>query len=412
MYTDVVIPSDYVVNNGGGQFGASGEVAEYLEGARFDTGLMRPYRLNNGDPRPYVSVRTGRMIFNKQANCYKPEKKRMLVQDAVFNYGLPVQNATLALRKLEWEMLDSVVLLETRKRLRAWTDLAAAASYSVPGMSKTILEHETMEDVGQAVTDMDGLTDARADQPRYQLEGLPLPITHSDFTFGQRQLAISQNSGPGLDTRMAEMAGRRVAEMVERVLIGTTAGMTYGNPSNVPTYGRTSKVYGYTTFTSRNTYTSVTTPTGANPQSTVSNILAMLDLARADNFFGPFMLYHSNDWDQYLDNDYAFTNGSNWATNPGMTLRDRIRKIEGITDVRRLDYWTPVNASGVSLPFQFLLIQMNSEVARAVVGMDVTTVQWDTKGGMQKNFKVMCIMVPQIRASFSGNCGIVHGTTS
>ena len=58
------------------------------------------------------------------------------------------------------------------------------------------------------------------------------------------------------------------------------------------------------------------------------------------------------------------------------------------------------------------IVQMTSDVARAVVGMDITTVQWESKGGMQLNFKVMCINVPQIRADFYGNCGILHATTS
>lgn len=405
MYTD------FVVNQGEGSIVGNGEVGEVLQGARFDTGILRPYRKDNGDPRLYITVNSGRMVLDKKTGGYKPKKVEMSVWKAM-ELGLPVTNATLGLRKLEWELLDKQVLLAARKRLRAWSDLAAAASYSVPGMSKTILEHETMSDPGLAVTDMDALTDARADTPKFQLEGLPLPITHSDFTFNQRQLMISKNSGQGLDLRMGEAAGRRVAESVERVLIGIDAGMTYGGGSSAPTYGRTSKVYGYTNFTNRNTYTSVTTPTGANPQSTVANVLAMRDLLLADNFFGPFMLYHSNDWDQYMDNDYAFTNGSNWATNPNMTLRDRLRKIDGISDVRRLDFWTPVNSSGTSLPFQLLLVQMNAEVARAVVGMDITTIQWDVKGGLQTNFKVMTIMVPQLRADNAGNCGICHGTTS
>jgi hypothetical protein len=47
-----------------------------------------------------------------------------------------------------------------------------------------------------------------------------------------------------------------------------------------------------------------------------------------------------------------------------------------------------------------------------VIGMDVTTVQWETHGGMRLNFKVMAIMVPQLRSDFNGNAGIVHGSTA
>jgi hypothetical protein len=59
-----------------------------------------------------------------------------------------------------------------------------------------------------------------------------------------------------------------------------------------------------------------------------------------------------------------------------------------------------------------ILVQMTADVARAVTGMDITTVQWETNGGMRVNFKVMCIKVPQIRSDFNGATGILLGTTS
>jgi len=55
---------------------------------------------------------------------------------------------------------------------------------------------------------------------------------------------------------------------------------------------------------------------------------------------------------------------------------------------------------------------MTSNVARAIIGMDFTTLQWESRGGMQKNFKVMAIMVPNLRSTNSGKCGILHGTTA
>ena len=59
-----------------------------------------------------------------------------------------------------------------------------------------------------------------------------------------------------------------------------------------------------------------------------------------------------------------------------------------------------------------VLVQMTADVCREVVGMDITTVQWESHGGMQLNFKVMCILVPQLRSDFNGTTGIVHGTVS
>jgi len=44
--------------------------------------------------------------------------------------------------------------------------------------------------------------------------------------------------------------------------------------------------------------------------------------------------------------------------------------------------------------------------------MPITTVQWESQGGMRLNFKVMAIQVPQLRADYSSQSGIAHGTTS
>ena len=97
-----------------------------------------------------------------------------------------------------------------------------------------------------------------------------------------------------------------------------------------------------------------------------------------------------------MDEDYEVAKGDN-------TLRDRIGAIEGVDRPQTLDF----------LPTKtLLLVQKTPDVARMVVGMDVTTVQWESKGGMELNFKVMAIMVPQLRADFNSNTGIVHGTHS
>jgi hypothetical protein len=120
------------------------------------------------------------------------------------------------------------------------------------------------------------------------------------------------------------------------------------------------------------------------------------------------MLYHSTDYDTYLDNDYYDITTSG-AVAPTQTLRERIKKIEGITDVRRLDL--------LDNTFTLILVQMTSDVCRAVNGMDITTLQWESHGGMRINFKVMAIQVPDIRAQYVGTStstrkvGIVHATT-
>jgi hypothetical protein len=362
-----------------------------MAGCRFDPGLLRPYLDSQG--RKCVTINTGQADNNGH-----PVLRKELVSDLITRgISSPVFNAT-SLRKNEWIELDNVVIKAARQRLRAWADLSAANTFGgFNGMSRTILEHETMSDPGEALVDMDGLSEGRTDSPKFQLEGLPLPITHSDFWFSARRLAVSRNTGTPLDTTMAEAAGRRVAEMIEKTLIGVETGIAYGTSS---TYGRTSQVYGYTNFPNRITKTDLNTPTGTNPEAVMADVIEMRELLYADGYYGPFMLYHSTGYDRYLDDDYFRTGG----TSANQTLRQRIEGIDGVSGVRRLDYLT----SG----YVMIMVQMTSDVARAVNGMDITTVQWESQGGMRLNFKVMAIQVPQLRADYNGNCGIVHGTTS
>jgi hypothetical protein len=408
---------DFILNGSG-----YGPVAEALVSDGLDVGLRRPFKVTNPRSPNYgktcVTVNTGRrrevtdnqgqLVYNELGlPTTQAVMETVRVSDLIANgdgLPVPVTNAT-TLRKEEWIELDQVILREARYRLRAWADLANANSFGgFNGMSKLILEHETMSDPGAAVQDMDGISPAFADSPLFQLQGLPLPITHADFWFPSRRLSISRNTGTPLDTVMGEAAGRRVAELIEQTLIGTISGITLGSPSGwTPAYGRANSVYGYTNFPPALTYTgSVPTAGGYTASKTLADVLSMIDVLTANKFYGPFMLYHTGNWDHVLDNDYILT-GGNVAT---QTLRNRLRSIEIIQDVRRLDFF--LDNTYNTGPFKMLLVQMTPDVARAVNGMDITTVQWEAMGGMKLNFKVMAIQVPQLRATFAGNCGILY----
>lgn len=395
--------TDFVINGQG-----VGAVGEALVGTRFDTGLLRPFVDPAGDPRKtWVTINTGHKKWDADKNKYINQFETISVREAL-NNGLPVQgghmalNASLALRKDEWIHFDQIVVKVARERLNAWTDLVSANPVGgFDAFSASILEYETMTDDGSALVDMDGLAEGRNDESQYNLEAVPLPITHVDFRFSQRRLETSRRLGMPLDTTRVEQSTRRVMETIERTTIGTVTGLTYGTAS---LYNNTPTVWGYLTHPDRNTKTDCTTPTGSNPASTVADVLAMRDLAYADNMYGPFMLYHSTDWDQYMDNDYYILDTSGAAA-PSRTLRERLRMIEGIQDVKRLDL-LPSSAN----PFTLILVQMTSNVADAINGMPVRTVHWETKGGLEHNYKVMGIQVPRVKADAAGQSGIVVGT--
>ena len=352
---------DFILN---GQ--ANGSVAAALMAANMDAHILRPWVGSDG--RHYMTV--------NQAGKLQ---------------AVPLTNATALLRKDDWKLLDTAVVKAAKPRLKAVADLRGAGlTFNIPnGMAKTILETETQSDISDADVSMDGLRESVMDRPKFELSALPLPIIHKDFSFSARQVMASRNGGSPLDTTTAELAARKVAEVAEKMLLGTYGTYAFGGGT----------IYGFTNHPSRLTKT-MTAPTDGSwaPATAVAEVLAMRLQAQQAYHYGPYMLYASTPWDAYLDDDYSASKGDN-------TLRERLRAIEGIQDVRTLDY---LSTSG----YVMILVQMTSDVVREIVGMDITTVQWETKGGMQLNFKVMAILVPQLRADQSGNMGIVHASTA
>ena len=55
---------------------------------------------------------------------------------------------------------------------------------------------------------------------------------------------------------------------------------------------------------------------------------------------------------------------------------------------------------------------MSSDTVQSVDGMPLTPLQWDSHGGLRKEYKMMQIKVPQFYRNFNGTCGIVHGSVA
>jgi len=330
----------------------------------------------------------------------------------LINSGMvpPTFNAS-ALPYQAWQTVDRAVIRASRDRLIAWADLAAANTFGgFNGMATTGLIKDTVTDAGDAKVDMDTMSNDLNDAPLVTSDILPLPITHAGFTLSQRRLAVSRNTGMPLDTTMAEQAGRRVAETIEKMTIGITdySGLTIGGSSTFTNRG----IYGFRTQPDRITKTDVTASASFVPSTFLSEVLAMKELARAQKFFGPFNLYYSTTWDQYLDRDYYMQSSAVGITDVSKTVRQRIEMINGINKIQMLDFFTSTD--------ELVLVQMTSDTVRAVDGMDFTTVQWEDQGSARISFRVMAIKVPDLRSQYIGTdtteadrkCGVVHGTTS
>lgn len=339
--------------------------------------------LNNFDPRPFRPWRgeDGQTYVNRLTSNGKIEVVR-------------VANTPGLLRREDWVELDKAIVQQAVQRLKLVQDIRGAGlNYSIPnGMGKTMLETEVMSDTMEASISMDGLRKGPADRAEFDIKHLPLPLVHKDFFISARQLAASRNGGSPFDTTMGGQAGRRVAELVEKLTSGTYGTFTYGG----------GQVQGLTNFVDRNTQV-ITAPdiTAWTPDTTVNDVLNMRDKLRLDNMFGPYGLYHSADWDIYMDKDYRDV-----SSVLSLTLRERLAKLAGISWIKSLDYL------GTQGSFNLVLVQMTSDVIRMVLGQDFTTIQWESSGGMQINFKVFCILVPQLRSDFAGQCGVCHGAPS
>ena len=345
---------------------ANGSVAQLLLNNNMDPNVLRPW-------------------IGKDGRSYRAQQNGLDPKTGAPLFKAVVHNAPATLRKDEWILLDSAIIRASRVPLRLWADLRGANSYNVPnGMGTIVIQQQSVSDNGVATISMDGLRQSERDRPVYDITGIPLPIIHSDFSFTAREIAVSRNGGPPLDTTMAENCTRRVMEQIETLTAGGPA-FSYAGYS----------IFGYTTYPQRITY-SVTAPTstGWTGETFIDDLLNMRQALINVRFFGPYQVYISSQWNPYLDADYSTAKGT-------ITLRERAEAIDGITSI---------DVSFFLTGWSILMIQMTSDVAQAVVGMDVRTLQWESHGGMVLNFKVMAIMVPRLKANQQGQTGICHGS--
>lgn len=356
------------MSNGGG--GVSG----LLLNNGFDVRCLRPF-LENG-------VAKVTKVVGKDNN------------DKPVCQNVPIQNVA-TLRRDDWIQIDEAVVRAARPRLRFFNDLRAQGlNVNLPNaLGKTVWQYERQSSISGATVSMDGLRKGDSDRPVYDMDQMPLPIIHKDFSFSARQIAVSRNSNMPIDVTTAAMASQMVAEKVEKLSLGVDPEFQFGGGN----------VYGVCNYPQRLTtlFTNPWLSNGARDTSWTPGILqreilkARRDLA--DRFhYGPFAIYHSPDFDEILDDDYNITTS---GISTALTLRERLLKIDSIQSIKTSEF----------LPYgTFIMLEMNPNTIQAVTGMDVTTVQWQTEGGFEIHFKVICILLPRMKSDFYGNCGIVH----
>lgn len=291
------------------------------------------------------------------------------------------------LRRDEWVAFDEVLVEEGIIRLRGVADLLAAGLVRnvTNGMGKTMYQWEKVTDMEPAIVSLDGMVQSDNDRVEFDMDSLPLPITHKDFFLNLRTLSASRERGESLDTTQARISGRLVAEKTEDMLFNGASKVYGGFP-----------IYGYTTHPNRVTvvhgtgglWSTYPTKTGEN---ILADVIQMKRLAEANRMYGPYVLYVSGTSNLVLDNDFK--------ANSDLTIRQRLLQLDGITAIRVSDKLATNNE---------VLVQMTPDVVVMVQGERLQTIQWDTHGGFGINFKAFQIMVPLIRADIQNRSGVIH----
>jgi hypothetical protein len=346
---------------------AEGEVAAVLStNGRLDPGSMRPYIGKDG--KTYITVYKGG----------NPKETS--------SYHTQLVNTSGTLRRDEWKFLDDAVMGIAETRLNGIADLISRGlTYNLGNaMGTTVLESHDVGDALKAELSMDAVTRTQGDRPKYTTRYLPIPIVHVDYEINARVLAASRNLGNPIDTTLAERAARKVSEKLENMLF-TDQDYSFGGGT----------IYSYLNYPNRNKVNLTkawddSTKTGAE---ILADVINLKQTSINNLHYGPWVIYIPTAYETVLDKDYDTSGQST------QTIRDRILKIGGVSDIKVVDTLTANN---------ILFVQMTSDVVRLVRGMGLQNVQWGTEGNFITKYKVLTIQVPQIRSDQNGKCGLTH----
>ncbi len=283
----------------------------------------------------------------------------------------------------EWKAFDNVVVDITREKLVAVSEfMSRGLTYELPNaMGVMTLEwQELLDDLVDAEVTMTGLNEATKDRMSYGTRSMPIPLIHKEFFYNLRHLEAARRNGRAIDTDHAAIATRKVAEKVESILF---TGLTVASSSGV--------IYGLTNHPHRETGGSALNWLTATGEQIVTEVINMLAVMSGNNMDGPFVLFIPLTYSARLGDDYKAASDR--------TIFERLMAIPQISKIVA----TPKLAGPNKL-----LIQMTSDVAQIVDGMQPTMVEWETRGGFEFTFKIVAIMLPRVRSSGNQVSGIVH----
>jgi uncharacterized linocin/CFP29 family protein len=295
-------------------------------------------------------------------------------------------NANVTLPYQAWLDIDERVIAASEDRLVGIGDLInMGLTHDLGGLGATVSQWDKMSSLTPANVSMDGETQGEKDRVTFGQDSVPIPIIHKDFTISQRARLASERTGESLDTTSAFVASQKVSEKSEDMLFGSVS-VTVGSAS----------ISSYTNFANRNTHTiSTAWDLVTDNEDIVDDVIAMMDLARADGYYGPYKLYIPSEYEGVMDKSFKAASGNK------DTVRDRLMQIAMLNGIGVADRLADNNV---------VLVQMTPDVVDLAVGQTLAAVEWTNNAGFTGNHKVFAAWAPRLKSDFDGNCGIVHGS--
>lgn len=292
------------------------------------------------------------------------------------------------LRRDEWEDLDRMVVDIGKENLRG-----VMALRTTPGLlrmvsiAKSLAEYNRMSTLPASTITMNPIAEGQRGQVDFALAATPVPFAFNDFQLDLPTLAASRQYGEGLDMLQGAEATYQVTLAWETMLFNGTPALGVSDRA-----GTLHQIAGYTTYSDRNTGTALGDWDDAtNGHLYVFETIAEMKRAlRDDQFHGPYWLY---------------VNSANWADLQLVNAQTDIPPIDVLRrdpELQRIEY-SPRLASG-----ELVMLDPKPRTVRWVERFMIRPVEWDEKGGLGTNFRVIGSGAPEIKSTYSGQCGVAH----
>lgn len=295
------------------------------------------------------------------------------------------------------EIIDNEILEVGKQGLVIANDLLASLSRPIPNpLSFTTLTSQRLGEAGRAQVGM--VPNTRGERQVQDLEEYSTPVFYvwDDWEFPANFLATAARVGLPVDANMASQATRNVNERIEDYMIN---GLKDADGTNILVYGL--PVYGLLNAPNANTYAYAggvawddAAKTGAQ---ILTDIQAMIALADAANYKGPYTLY--------IPTSYAFKFALDYTTGYPGTILSRLQQLPGLTIVTASTL--PANRT--------ILIQKTRNVMDVLVGMSPTNFSWPTNPQMPYSgvsSMVAACIIPRPKYDYADQSGIVIGNTT